>query len=148
MTSNLTNLVRANIAMAGVTGVVAALLVVTRLPALVKNRERLMSPDAPKDRKSVAESGVFSPLANSISDNFLNLFEVPVLFYAVSALTIGVGKPIPDSSVKLAYSFVALRIVHSAIHCSRGPIPLRFAAFLGASVCVAGLFRNLWKAIE
>jgi hypothetical protein len=148
MTSNLTSLVRANIALGSLTGVVAVAVFFTRLPAMLKHRDQLSSPDAPKDRASVAASGVFSPLANSVGDNFLNLFETPVLFYAASALTIALGKPIPNSTVNLAWTFVALRVVHSAIHCGRGPIPLRFAAFMFANACIAGMFRNLNRLLD
>jgi hypothetical protein len=148
MSSNVASLVRANIALGGLTGVVAVAVFFTRLPAMLKHRDQLASANAPKDRAAVAASGVFSPLANSVGDNFLNLFEMPVLFYAASALTIALGKPVPDSTVKLAWAFVALRVVHSAIHCGRGPIPLRFAVFMCANGCIAGMFRNLNRVLD
>jgi len=68
------------------------------------------------------------------ADNFRNLFELPVLFYLalvvaahtaqVNALTLG-----------LAWAFVALRILHSFIHCTYNKVIHRFYAyFLGGFV--------------
>src|ERR1044071_4397290 len=51
------------------------------------------------------------------ADNFRNLFELPVLFYlalVVAAQTAQVNA----STIALAWLFVALRIAHSAIHCT------------------------------
>ena len=62
------------------------------------------------------------------SDNFRNLFELPVLFYTallVAALT-GLVTPV---SLALAWAFVALRVVHSAIHCSYNKVMHRFYAY-------------------
>jgi len=51
------------------------------------------------------------------SDNFRNLFELPVLFYvAVGVIAIsGMGGA---AALALAWLFVVLRVVHSVIHCS------------------------------
>jgi len=68
------------------------------------------------------------------ADNFRNLFELPVLFYL--ALFVGVSLDLASPlTVGLAWAFVALRVVHSAIHCSYNKVRHRFAAFvLGALV--------------
>ena len=62
------------------------------------------------------------------ADNFRNLFELPVLFYAalfVAALT---GQVTP-ATLALAWIFVALRVVHSAIHCGYNKVMHRFYAY-------------------
>ena len=69
-----------------------------------------------------------------VADNFRNLFEMPVLFYAVCILAIVVGlasKPF----IAMAWLYVALRCVHSLIHCSYNHVRHRFYAF-GASFAV------------
>ena len=63
------------------------------------------------------------------ADNFRNLFELPVLFYmalVVAALTSQVN----GVTLGLAWGFVALRIVHSLIHCGYNKVMHRFRAYL------------------
>ena len=62
------------------------------------------------------------------ADNFRNLFEVPVLFYALIALAIAIGN-IPKWLTIGAWSFVFLRYLHSFIHCTYNKVMHRFAAF-------------------
>jgi hypothetical protein len=67
------------------------------------------------------------------ADNFRNLFELPVLFYlalVVAALS-GVVTPL---ALGLAWLFVALRIVHSAIHCTYNKVMHRFKAYLAGGL--------------
>ena len=73
------------------------------------------------------------------SDNFRNLFELPVLFYAalfVAALA-GLVTPV---SLALAWAFVVLRIMHSAIHCSYNKVMHRFCAYLASGVALFALW--------
>src|SRR4051812_718245 len=51
------------------------------------------------------------------SDNFENLFEMPVLFY-VAALTVLQAGLVDDIFIRMAWAFVGLRGVHSLIHCT------------------------------
>jgi hypothetical protein len=67
------------------------------------------------------------------ADNFRNLFELPVLFYlalVVAALTAQTDTPV----LVLAWLFVALRIVHSAIHCGYNKVMHRFQAYLAGGM--------------
>lgn len=62
------------------------------------------------------------------SDNFINLFEVPVLFYVLVLGTLAVG--LADSGfVLLAWVFVGLRALHSLIQCTYNRVVHRFAAY-------------------
>jgi hypothetical protein len=63
------------------------------------------------------------------ADNFRNLFELPILFYAASLLAIHAG--IENTTlVVMAWAFVALRFLHSYIHCTYNRVNHRFAAYL------------------
>lgn len=62
------------------------------------------------------------------ADNFRNLFEVPVLFYTLVAVAIGLGH-VPSWLVIGAWGFVLLRYVHSFIHCTYNKVMHRFSAF-------------------
>jgi hypothetical protein len=68
------------------------------------------------------------------ADNFRNLFELPVLFYlalVVAAQTANVNV----LTLSLAWAFVALRIAHSAIHCTYNKVYHRFYVyFFGGAV--------------
>lgn len=63
------------------------------------------------------------------ADNFRNLFELPVLFYAALAVAALSGQG-GALVVALAWLFVALRVVHSAIHCTYNRVMHRFVAYL------------------
>ncbi len=62
------------------------------------------------------------------ADNFRNLFETPVMFYALVGIAIGIGYT-PAWLALGAWVYVALRVAHSAIHCSYNKVMHRFAAF-------------------
>ena len=71
------------------------------------------------------------------ADNFRNLFEIPVLFYALVAIAIGVGHT-PDWLVQGAWAFVVLRYLHSFIQCTYNLVFHRLPAFMaGFAVLVA-----------
>lgn len=66
--------------------------------------------------------------------NFRNLFELPVVFYAL-CLYLFVTSSVDQLYVICAWIFFALRIVHSLIHCTVNIVKLRFASyFVGALV--------------
>lgn len=62
------------------------------------------------------------------SRNFSNLFEMPVLFYAlcITVYTTHLGT---DAMVVLAWCYVTLRIVHSLIHITYNNVLHRFLVF-------------------
>lgn len=67
------------------------------------------------------------------SDNFINLFEVPVLFYVLVLATMLSG--ISDGALLgLAWAFVGLRVLHSLIQCSYNRVMHRFAVYALATV--------------
>lgn len=68
--------------------------------------------------------------AAKASDSYHNQFELPVLFYAVVALSLITGKA-DETMVMLAWIFVAFRAVQALIHITYNRIiPDRFVAFL------------------
>ncbi len=101
-------------------------------------RERRISP------QSVATSGERAArLADSrASDNFNHLFEVPVLFYALTATALAIGH-IPDWLPVLAWLFVVLRVLHSLIQCSYNKVMHRFPVFLAGFAVVIVMWAGL-----
>jgi hypothetical protein len=69
------------------------------------------------------------------ADNFRNLFELPVLFY-LALVVAAVSGLATDATLALAWLFVLLRVVHSAIQCSYNKVMHRFQAYLAGSVAL------------
>jgi hypothetical protein len=68
------------------------------------------------------------------ADNFRNLFELPVLFYLALLVAAQTGQ-VWMLTLGLAWLFVVLRLVHSAIHCTYNKVIHRFYAYvLGGAV--------------
>jgi len=75
------------------------------------------------------------PEVSNPSDNLKNLFEIPVLFYAL-ALYLFVTKQVDATYVTAAWVFVGFRALHSAVHCTFNLVLLRFYLYLFASLAV------------
>jgi len=59
------------------------------------------------------------------SDNLKNLFEMPVLFYAL-ALYLFATSQVDAAYVYAGWTFVGFRALHSAVHCTFNLVLLRF----------------------
>lgn len=66
------------------------------------------------------------------SDNFKNLFEIPVLFY-VAIITIYVTQMVDSMFVILASLFVLFRCLHSFIHISYNRVTHRFSVYIASA---------------
>jgi hypothetical protein len=73
------------------------------------------------------------------ADNYRNLFEAPVLFYALVAIALAIGHT-PSWLVTGAWGFVGLRVVHSAIHCTYNRVFHRLPVFAASFVLLVGLW--------
>ena len=80
---------------------------------------------------SVAGSGVLKEI--QASDNFQNLFEVPVLFYTLCAI-LAFAEHVSVFYVVGAWLFVALRYVHSLIHLTYNRVMHRFTVYALSTV--------------
>jgi hypothetical protein len=82
------------------------------------------------------------------ADNFRNLFEAPVLFFAV-CLALAITDAVTPIQLVLAWTYVALRAAHSAIHLTYNRVLHRLGVFIGSMAVVFamwGLFAwSLWK---
>jgi hypothetical protein len=82
------------------------------------------------------------PHVSNPSDNLKNLFEVPTIFYAL-ALYLFVTDQVDLVYLIASWVFVALRIAHSAVHCTVNIIILRFWLYF---VSTAALWFILMRA--
>ena len=67
---------------------------------------------------------------------YMNLLELPVLFYVVCLLMLTTGR-FDSVQVSLAWVFVITRYVHAFIYIGFNDVPLRFAAFLTGVLTLA-----------
>ena len=75
--------------------------------------------------------------------NFMNLLEAPVLFYAV-CLAAYASHHVTAVTLSLAWTYVALRMAHSAIHLAYNRTLYRFSAYAASNAVLLGLW--LWFA--
>jgi hypothetical protein len=75
------------------------------------------------------------PNVSNPSDNLKNLFEIPILFYAL-VLYLFITKQVDAVYVNAAWVFVIFRALHSVVHCTFNLIMLRFYLYLFATLAV------------
>lgn len=78
--------------------------------------------------------------------NYMNLLELPVIFYAL-AIILYVSGNVDGTCVVLGWVYVALRIAHSVISLTWNNVLHRLAAFAASNFCVLGLWLKLLAAI-
>ena len=122
------------------TFVVWVVMYVRRLPYIFSHRVDPQQLTIPEKGAKLIPEHVSWP-----AYNFRNLFELPVLFYAL-CLYLFVTKSMDGPFVSSAWLFVALRSVHSLVHCSRNIVNLRFTVYiLGAVVLWFMIMRAAWQ---
>ncbi|MGO9935895.1 MAG: MAPEG family protein [Steroidobacteraceae bacterium] len=92
----------------------------------------------PNDFK-YGESSAVPPAVSIANRNYMNLLEMPMLFYVV-CLTLYVTAGASRVAVYVAWVYVALRVVHSIIHLSYNHVLHRLAAFTLSNAAVVSLW--------
>ena len=75
------------------------------------------------------------PAVSNPSDNLKNLFEIPVIFYALALYLYAAGQ-VDAVYVIAAWVFFAFRVLHSAVHCTFNLVLLRFYLYLFSTLAV------------
>jgi hypothetical protein len=83
-------------------------------------------------------SRYFAPIA-APSDNLRNLFEMPVLFFALVALLL-ITRHADYAQVALGWLFVAFRCAHSMVHLATKNVRLRFLAYFASTVVLSAMW--------
>lgn len=99
----------------------------------------------PNDLTAAKLAEISPPAVTNPSDNLKNLFEMPILFYALTLYLYSVAQ-VDSVHMIAAWVFVAFRAVHSAIHCTVNAVMARFAAY--ALSCLALFFMVARAALE
>src|SRR3954463_5380134 len=124
--------IRPVVALVGLTALVWGLMVIWRNLAVLRGRRALRyfrsyASDAPAE-------WIERP-----ARAYMNLLELPVLFYVACALMLATGK-FDGVQIALAWVFVLIRCIHAFIHIGFNYVLLRFTAFFAGSVTL----RVLW----
>jgi hypothetical protein len=80
------------------------------------------------------------------SRNVINLYEMPTLFYAGTAIAFAAGLSAPLLAA-LGWAYVALRVAHSLIHVTSNPVMWRFRAFFASWIVLIAYWLVLGVAI-
>lgn len=75
------------------------------------------------------------PSVSNPAANLQNLFEIPIIFYAL-VLYLFVTQQVDPLYVNAAWIFVMFRVLHSAVHCTFNLIILRFYLYLLSTLAV------------
>ena len=75
------------------------------------------------------------PAVSNPSDNLKNLFEVPVLFYAI-VLYLYVTSQVDPVYTVAAWGFVILRVAHSTVHCTVNIVMVRFYLYAASALAL------------
>ncbi|WP_366524587.1 MAPEG family protein [Nannocystis sp.] len=70
------------------------------------------------------------------ADNYNHLFEQPTLFYAV-AIVLALVTRDAGTDAMLAWTYVAVRVLHSLVQATINKIEVRFALFFVSSLVLA-----------
>ena len=132
MTPNAYNLLLAALAMVVLTFVVGLRMLYCRVQEM---RQKRLHPQKAATSKTMAAN-----LDNvQAADNYRNLFEAPVLFYALVACAVAAAY-VPPWLVIGAWCYFGLRVVHTIIHCTYNNVMHRLAAFAIGFVLLVGLW--------
>jgi hypothetical protein len=81
-----------------------------------------------------------------ISRHFVNLFEMPVLFYVVVLMTY-VTHNVSGWLVGCAWAYVALRYAHSYVHLTSNHVPARVGVYFASAAVLLLMWATLLVAL-
>ena len=119
-------------ALAAWTMIVLLLVPVVRIRAALRREVR------PNDFR-FGESAAVPAQVSIPNRNYMNLLELPMLFYAVCLLLFVIAGA-THLAVAVAWAYVGLRIVHSLVHLTYNHVIHRLAVFALSSVALLALW--------
>lgn len=121
------------LAMLAWSGLIVAVLLMTRIPAVAKQWGNLQfAKHSDELRPKLPEKFRY------VTDNYNHIFEQPTLFYAV-LVYVQLADTASQTNVSLAWAHVFLRVIHSAIQLSSNNVSWRAASFATSSLILIGM---------
>ena len=112
------------------TALVWTVLFAKRIPAMKRARLPTQTWTTPDKVLELLPEAINYP-----AHNLKNLFELPVVFYALCLLLYVSGK-VDTIHLAAAWVFVVFRVLHSLNHCTVNRVMLRFLSYLVASLAL------------
>ena len=131
---NSIDLIRPAVALGALTFLVWVYMYVLRISHMQKHRI-----DPERLKLAGAESDELLREVDAPSDNLVNLFEVPVLFYTAGCLAIALHYE-TTLLISIAWLFVLCRVIHSWIHLTNNNVIHRLYAFMAGNACVVTIW--------
>ena len=123
------------LAQVGLTLVVLLWLYAKRIPAMNAAK---VDPET-LQRKDPEIAAKMPASTHYPADNFINLFEVPMLFLALCFIMHMTGYD-DSTTAKMAWGFVFLRAIHSIIQCTYNKVMHRFTVYAISSLLLMAIF--------
>jgi hypothetical protein len=124
-----------------VTGIVWAIMYIRRLSFMFANQIDPQTVATPESMASALPAHI-----NHASNNLKNLFELPVVFYAVCAFLL-LTQRVDVLFLNAAWAYVGLRALHSLIHCTVNTVKFRFTAYFLSSLVLWFMVARLAVAV-
>lgn len=112
------------------TGAVWFYMYALRIPAMQKRRVPVQVYTTPDKVIELLPEEINYP-----ANNLKNLFELPVLFYALCLYLFSSGG-VDAVYLGAAWLFFAFRVLHSVVHCTRNIVMLRFYLYAAAALAL------------
>ena len=128
------------VAQASLTVLVLLLIPILRVSALFKGKAHITD-YLFGDTENVPE------MARLANRNYMNLLQIPILFYVVCLLFMITGVQ-SDLVVNTAWAYVGLRLLHSLIHIGYNNVNHRFFAFLLSNIALLVLWIELLRNLN
>ncbi|MDI1301893.1 MAG: MAPEG family protein [bacterium] len=110
------------------TGSVWAFMYIRRLSFILRNNIDPQSVATPELMNARLPAYI-----NNSSNNLKNLFELPVVFYALCAFLL-LSQKVDTVFLYSAWAYAGLRAAHSLVHCTVNVVNLRFTAYFLSSL--------------
>jgi hypothetical protein len=128
-------------AMIVLTAGVSTLLLVSRLPSIIRHFGHLQGAMHSDELRPK-----LSPRMRFITDNYNHLFEQPVLFYALVVYLYLSGMA-DDLQVQMAWLYFLTRMIHSLIHLTSNNVSARALTFVISSMILIGMILRAGLAL-
>ncbi len=79
--------------------------------------------------------------------NYMNLLELPLLFYVACLMAFMTVNTSSSTLLTLAWAYVALRVLHSLIHVSYNRVLHRFIVFAGSNFVLVFIWLYLGRSL-
>ena len=118
--------------LAALTGLVLLLIPFTRVRAVLRREVRAAD-------FRLGESAAVPDAVRIPNRNYMNLLELPMLFYVVCLIFYVAAQPTP-AAVWLAWGYVGLRVLHSVVHLTYNHVLHRLGVFAASNVVLVSLW--------